>query len=75
MWGSSPAVLDAIVAVGVVGSLPVAVLATGVTLVVGVAVAGGEVAAGWVEVAGGLVAVVLGLLLPGAVPAKGSVYC
>ena len=57
-------------AVGVVGSLELDVLATGVAEV------GAGVAGAVDVVGGGVVAVVLGLLLPGAgVPAKGSVYC
>jgi hypothetical protein len=67
-------VVEAMVAVGVVGSLEfVEVLATGVALVVGAG--GGDVAAGVVDAGGVLVVVVLDLLLPGALPAKGSVYC
>lgn len=72
MWGSSPVVVvEAIVAVGVVGSPAGDVLAAGVALVVGVAAG---VVLGWLEVAGALV-VVLAVLEPDELPPNGSVYC
>ena len=64
--------VDAIVAVGVVGSLAGEVLATGAALVVGVAAG---VLLGWPEVVGALEVVVLGVLLPDELPPNGSVYC